>query len=137
MKLEFNLNPAIPVMEIMDSMQLDSNQTIAHMKVDDVDLTLEIRGDVRVQWNPEPNGPYEKGQVYKNASDFPEELLKVFAEHKDVSIMRNINVVDNNWFEIFVEKHGETIDSIVADIPSLRPVVVFRSLWQTYLDYKD
>lgn len=137
MKLEFNLNPAIPVMEIKDSMQLDSNQTIAHMKVDDIDLTLEVRGDVRVQWNPEPSGPYEKGQVYKHASDFPEELLKVFAEHKDVSIMRNINVVDNNWFEIFVEKHGETIDSIVADIPSLRPVVIFRSLWQTYLDYKD
>lgn len=137
MKLEFNLNPAIPVMEIKDSMQLDSNQTVAHLKVEDFDLTLEVRGDVRVVWNPDPNGSYKKGEVYKHASDFPEELMKVFAEGKDTAEMKNIFIDDNNWFEVFIERGGETIDSIVADIWSFTPDEIFKCLWETYNDYKD
>lgn len=107
--------------EIHDSMQLDSGQIIAELENDLLSITLEVRGQVRVLWNPDPDGEPHHGSVYKCASQFPEELMKVFAEGR-AGDMKNIFVDDNNWFEVFVEDkqenqviHCETVDAEEMD----------------------
>lgn len=136
MNLNFHLNPKIDMEKIKDSMQLDSNQTIAHLKVDDWDITLEVKGDVRVQWNPDPKGDPGDGKVYRHASDFPDELKKLFEQGYYPDGVPNLYVDDNNWFEVFVEKNGRFVDSDVVDAEESSPADLFSMLYDTYLIYK-
>lgn len=96
----------IDLEDIHDSMQLDSGQVVAELKNELLSITLEVRGQVRVLWNPDPDGEPHDGSVYKCASQFPEELMKIFAEGR-AGDMDNIFVDDNNWFEVFVEDKQE------------------------------
>lgn len=126
MDLQFHINDSIPLDKIYDSMQLDSNQTIAHLKIDGYDITLEVKGHVRVVY---------KDQVYKHASDFPNELLQLFAEQK-AGDCPDLFVDDNNWFEVFIEKDGVFMSSEVADFCGLDVPSIFSYLYETYEDFK-
>ena len=85
----------IDISDINDSMELDSGLTIATLKGDKYDLELMTQGYVRVIY---------KDSVYTYASGMPKELLKMFHDGK---ITEDVNVVENNWYELFVdEKNG-------------------------------
>lgn len=134
--LEFKINNNIPLKEIHSSMQLDSGQQIASLKAGDWKLSLEVRGEVRVLWNPDPSGDASDGQVYRSASQFPDELMEVFAKGYDTNGMPNIVIDDNNWFELFVDHKGKNIGCDVVVDEDLDPVKVFKYMLDTYLEYK-
>ncbi len=140
MKLTFNINPnpLIPPLDsIRDSMQLDSGLCIASLEADGWTVSLEVRGHVRVIYNPDPEGKAEDGDVYLHASDFPKELTEVFAEGKDINQMPNVFVDENNWFELFIEKDGKTVNCEVVDPDSLLPDSLFKMMYDTYVEYKE
>lgn len=132
MKLKFTLNRNVDYDTLTDSMQLDSGTELAKLTVDGFVIYLEVRGSVRVVWNPDPNG--RPTHVYKEASRFPEELMKVFKEGLDTSAMRNLRIDDNNWFEIFVDVNGENYSSEVVNLKNYNPDTIFCSLWAAYLE---
>lgn len=138
MKLKFTINPSIPIDKIINSMQLDSGQTIAELHVDNYSVTLEVHGEVRVLFNPDPHGNASDGDVYTCASQFPDELMKIFAEGIDYAEMKNIFVDDNNWLEVFLEKDGSFVNSYVRDTPdTLDPEEIFSELWNCYKANKE
>ena len=148
MNLTFNinLNPmGIPLASVRSSMQLDSGICLASLEVDGWKLYLEVRGDVRVDFNPDPKGSHEDGQVYRQASDFPPELARIFADGTDIYTLPNVYVDDNNWFELFVEKDGRFVNSDLVDEgcfcaepkgPAASPAAILGVMYDTYLAYK-
>jgi len=135
MKINFKTNPGIPFAEIRDSMQLDSNTVIATLEVGDYRLVLEVVGDVKVFWNPnEGRWDDRDSEMYKCASQMPDELLALFANGYDQR--KDLNVCNNNWFEAVVSYKGTIIYSDLADMDSLDPCDLFTSLWDMYLEFK-
>lgn len=130
MKIQFNYSLPIAPEEVADSMQFDSGQSLAELRYDGWLASLEVRGEVRVVWNPDPGGTTEGGTAYRHASDFPEDLMDVFAhpEKHDRESMQNLFVDDNNWFEVFVEKDGRFVESFVVDLKDYKPETVLETL---------
>ena len=135
MNLEFHLNPHIDLRNINDSMELDSGQTIAELKIDNLDFTLEVRGHVNVTYNPDSTKTHEGGDVYRCASDFPDELKKMFHDGK-TGDTPNVYVDENNWFEIFSEENGKYINSQLVDAEGCNPAEIFSMLWESYIEYQ-
>ena len=127
-------------------MQLDSGICLASLEVNGVLATIETRGEVRVLWNPDPNGNAEDGEVYRQPSDFPEELAKVFEERRNTAEMRNIYIDNNNWFEVFVFTKKKKVRSSrgnawdwtgyaeVTDPENFSPETLFDILYYAILD---
>ena len=116
-------------------MQLDSGQTIAHLEAGEYDVTLEVRGEVRVIWTPDPVNNPDNSSVYKHASDFPEELMKVFASGQGTADDKRIYVDDNNWFELFIDKGGRNVHYDLADAEGMNPFKIFGLLWEALEEY--
>lgn len=133
MKITFSTNKAIPFERIITSMQLDSGQILAHLKAGDYDVYLEVRGDVRVLWNPDPNGDYQDGEVYKTPSGFPDELMKIFETGVPTVDMKNIHIGEGNWFEVYANHKGRCIlTEDDFDIELRDPDEIFELLWKFY-----
>lgn len=138
MKVNFKINPGIPLEEIKDSMQLDSGQVIAKLEVGNYRLKLEVVGDVRVRWNSDPKKTWEDdgSELYKHASQMPDELLRIFSQNRPASDFPNLNVINNNWFEVIVYYKGHIVYSDLDDLEELDPCDIFTSLWDMYLEFK-
>lgn len=94
---------------IYDSMCYDSGTFISEYKEGNRWAYVAVQGEVRVYYKDE-------GTPYKYASRFPDELMEMFKTGKyDYDKM---NVVDNNWFEIFWGEDGKILDSDVFDVPT-------------------
>lgn len=138
MVLHFKNN--IDLSNIKDSMQLDSDQVVAELKTDNFIVTLEVKGLVTVLYNQDPNGDAEDGQVYNSASEFPPELMDIFAQGK-ANELPNICVNENNWFEAFVEFTNTNesarvlIDTELVDAEGLNVQEVFEMLYDIYKEY--
>ena len=134
MNLEFHLNPHIDLRKINDSMELDSGQTIAELRIDNLNFTLEVRGHVNITYTPNSDTTHEGGDVFRGASDFPEELLQMFHDGK-CGDAPNVYVDENNWFEVFIEENGRFVNSECVDAETMNPAEIFSMLWETYQDY--
>jgi hypothetical protein len=137
MRVNFKVNPGIPLEDIHDSMQLDSGTVIATLEAGDYRLKLEVEGEVKVYWNP--NGGRWDGhdsEMYKCASQMPDELLALFANGYDTG-RKDIEVCNNNWYEAIVSYKGMTVFSDLADMDGLNPSGIFTSLWDMYLEFKE
>ena len=93
----------IDMVNIPDSILLDSDQTIATLKLDDgTEATLEVRGEVQVKFRDE---------TYYSASEFPEELIERIKKNPGWwDCDDDIHIVFNNWFEIFYKDMSGVID---------------------------
>lgn len=93
---------------INDSMQLDSGQQVCHLAVEYKGKTIEVSvcvyGDVKV---------FYKDGMYKCANSFPQELLDYFAG-KRPDLAEEVNIIDNNWFELFFNDDPD--NGIVVDV---------------------
>ena len=140
MNLNFRLNPLIDFINLRSSMQLDSGTVIATLDVDDCTFTLKTIGLVRVVWNPDPSLTTEDPgtEVYKAPCQFPEALMKVFAECQDPSNMKNLFIDNCDWFGIVVHREGELLYSNdEVELPRCSPSDVFDILWREYLSFMD
>ena len=137
MNLNFHINPSIPLKKIHDSMQLDSGTVIAHLEVNKFDITLEVQGDVRVIWNPNPDESYEKGEVYRTPSSFPDELMRLFESGKYPVDMKNLYICDNNWFNLVVKKGDSIFTDELAECDALVPNEIFNLMWDAYIEARN
>lgn len=111
----------VDLSDINTSMELDSAQELARLYDGDMFATLDVRGDVRVNY---------EGKLYKTPSRFPEKLKKLFHDGKADS-KHGVEIAYNNWFELFVwkivkdDKGNEKLDftglSNVVDAEGMTP----------------
>ena len=131
--VEFNLFEDME--KIKDSMQFDSETTIATLKTDNHYLTLEVRGDVAVEFSEVPGDVYR--EVYHEPSEFPQALKDLIAGKTPVLYDGvkgaegagwyeddRLYVGLNNWFELFVwedDRCDKFVTSDVCDAEGLSP----------------
>lgn len=75
--------------ECIDSLLFD-DETIAQLNTKEYMVTIEVIGDIRL---------FFKGQLYKSAANYPDELVKLLKSGKAYE-NENLEICDNNWFEI-------------------------------------
>lgn len=94
--------------EINDSLLLPSGEVIADGKLaDGTSFQIWTQGHVRILW---------KGEIYKFAQDFPEDLIRAIRFRKP-SFARYGEVIENNWYELSVfDKRGNILYSDLLDI---------------------
>ena len=94
---ERRLQVFVPLADLKDSMLLDSGQEVLALKYKGYDVSVRVCGEVRVDY---------KDSRFASASKMPEELL---AKFRDGSAYDDpgVNIIDNNWFEAFIDKDGE------------------------------
>lgn len=137
----FSFNDNIPYKDISTSMQLDSRTEIAVLQQGGITLLIRVIGDVKVFYNPNPEGSWEDegAEMYKSACQFPDELWKLFGS-ENVNDLENLHVVNNNWFELTVYKKGQVIFSdVIEDIEGpecLDPSKLFTYLVDALSDIK-
>lgn len=111
------INPDINMSEIKDSMQLDSCQVIATLTdAYGIVTSIEVRGDVKVWWNPNGENPFE-GMYYCSPSDFPLALKEIIANNPYWYEDKRLYICENNWFEVFTWHNSlpYTCDSYTVD----------------------
>lgn len=99
-----------PLEECVNSLLFESGDDIATLKSDNgICVCIDVTGETKISYNDE---------VYRYARNFPAELTEAI---KDGSIeqMQDVEILDNNWFEVTVMKNGNVIDS---------------EIWETSLD---
>ena len=136
---ETNFDSWIDLTNIVDSMQLDSNQVVARMSCQDITATLEVRGSVSVWWN-EKAGDAEEGEHYTDPSEFPEKLKSLIANvaSEDGFWYQDprVHVYLNNWFELFVwEKDKPVPYAKCVDAEECRPYEVEEMLRDAIAEY--
>ncbi len=122
------INPDIDMRSIKDSMQLDSEQTIASLKSENSYVSIEVRGEVKVWYNE--NGPAEDGEYYIYPSQFPKGLKELIDNNPDWYVSPHIYISENNWFEIFAGKdeNDPMPTSDVIDIEGSTMQQLFKAL---------
>lgn len=147
--LAFNLNEDLT--NVSDSMQFDSEQTLATLEADNYLVTLEVRGDVKVWWNPDKNGNPDDGTYYNNPSEFPQELKDIIAGNKKIyrkdgdnvgmeylwTLDDRVYVSENNWFELFIfnGKEDSVPTSSLIDPEGCTPSQVFGIMYDALAEY--
>ena len=130
MKLEYE--SYIDLSGINDSMELDSGQIVAELKIKDdkpetdIKVTLEVQGHVKVYYND---------GMYKCASQMPEELFKLFHDGYESEAEAGLSVIENNWFEIFIEEPGRCLHSDVACPEGMNRVEILSMMIDVYKDF--
>lgn len=90
-------NSYIDLSDVNNSMELDSGQEVARFEKGKYVVTLEVRGDVKVQY---------RDCTYRCASNMPEELIQMFHDWKP-KYEEVADCIMNNWFEIFLWEKDE------------------------------
>lgn len=134
MTIEFYINDDIDMTKIADSMQLDSNQVIASMRIGDMEASIEVQGEVKIWWNEEGN-PFD-GEYYIYPSEFPEKLKELIAAgYTDDGLHWTLDprlyISENNWFEVF---YGTGTD--VVDVEGYTPAQLFEMLYYCLKEVK-
>lgn len=129
MEINFYINNSILLDTINDSMELDSGTTIADMNLSDKSdkwhLHIGVYGDVVVDY---------KDERYKSSSRMPEELIQLFHDG-NANSENGVEIIMNNWFEIFIDRNGVNLNSEVIDCIA-KPNELLIYLFETYLEYK-
>lgn len=124
---------------IVDSMQIDSGTRIAKLETDKYILSLDVVGDVRVFWNPDPNKSWRDhdSEEYRRPSDFPDELMQLFAEHRAYGL-ENLSIDNNNWFEATISKKstGEIVYEDVWDVENETSGSILDSMYDVINEYE-
>lgn len=139
----FWINPNYDMTQIVDSMQIDSEETIATMHAFGVKASLEVRGDVKIWWNPEKGKDPLDGKYYKYPSEFPEDLKNLIAkgvtnDDQHWSTDPRLYISENNWFEIFIGDENRGYDcSICVDVEGMTPDEIKDMLLDICKEYTD
>lgn len=85
-----------------NSLLFDSGTEICSYTKDGYTLSLEVAGDIRIINE-------ETGDIYKNYGHFPDDLISDLQAGK-LGEDDKYTVVDNNWFEFFLDYNGTPIE---------------------------
>ncbi len=81
----------------IDSMEFDSEQSVAELTINDIVVELRVVGDVRVVFNDDS---------WRTPSQFPDELKEIIRKGT-LGTDERVYVDMNNWFEMFIYKNDE------------------------------
>ncbi len=137
---------------IRDSMQMDSETTVATLKTKNHFISLEVRGEVGVDFRERPE---DESETYRTPSEFPQALKDLISgktviyredgnvegiEH-DWTLDDRIYVGFNNWFEVFVGQSENTLyssgQSKVVDAEGLSGNEILGMLLEIDKAYSD
>lgn len=96
--------------EITDSLLLDSGTNVAEGKTKDgYEFVIQTQGHVRVLW---------KGEIFKHATDFPDDLTEALKNHTFYDLgYPDTEVQENNWYELLIyDPNGKLLFSDLVDI---------------------
>ena len=135
----FSISDDVDFGRLVDSMQVDSGTVIATLEIDRFKVYVEVEGEVRVHYNEDPSVDVRESDdydVYRDPSNFPDGLMKFFNGSFNYAMQpKNVQVWDNNWFELCVEKDGELLWSDCVEMDSCTPKDFFDLLWDTYKEW--
>ena len=135
----FTFNLFYPLTGVRDSMQIDSGTRIAKLETDRYILSIDVVGDVRVLWNPDPDKSWkDKGtELYKSPCQFPDELMRLFAEGR-ADGLKNLEIGNNNWFEATLSEKstGTIVFEDVWDIEDETPGDILNSMCDVIAEYE-
>lgn len=120
----------------LDSMCYDSGIILASCDIDDFKISIEVRGEVNVDY---------KSETYRHASDMPKELLNGFMDDsysQDIflSLVDDIYIYQNNWYEVFIyDNEGMFLNSFVKDfIPEKENIGEYmKDVLKDFLDWNS
>lgn len=120
----------------LDSMCYDSGTIMAECDIDDYKISIEVRGEVNVEY---------KGETYRHASDMPKELLEGFRDESYsqdtfLGLVNDLYIYQNNWYEVFIcNDKGEFLDSFTDDfIPEKDEVNEYmKGVLEDYLEWLE
>lgn len=120
---------------IISSLQLDSGVEIAELSDDRFRITIEVIGEVRLLWSPNPKTAPR--QAYATPSQFPAELKEIIANELEGKETNTPIVEDSNWFEIVIEdKRDKNIIDTYETYPELMTSEqVEMCLWEAWSKY--
>ena len=105
-----NLELAVPLAECKDSLLFNHGDIIASLSSSNgILVQIGVVGDVRILY---------KDNVYRYPDNYPDEITKAlkdgtFGQMEYDGIVETIN---NNWFEVFVSKNNEPVNSDVWEM---------------------
>ena len=105
-----NLELAVPLAECKDSLLFNHGDIIASLSSSNgILVQIGVVGDVRILY---------KDNVYRYPDSYPDEITKAlkdgtFGQMEYDGIVETIN---NNWFEVFVSKNNEPVNSDVWEM---------------------
>lgn len=119
-----------------DSMCHNSGIEIAGAKGDSVYMTLEVCGEVSVDY---------EGATYHSFSAMPKELQSIFLNNQQVEseMAGEIYIGNNNWYELFYWEDGLERDFISSDVIDEIPEteeelkVFFEEYEMEYMNYQE
>lgn len=79
-----------------DSLLFDG-ETIARLETEEYAVTIEVIGDIRI---------FYRDNLYKCSANFPNELKEIIKNGK-VLEHSEVEIIDNNWFEIDVYERNK------------------------------
>lgn len=132
--VEVWFNPDYDMTKIKDSMQIDSGETICSLKIGNTEVTIEVRGDVRVEYNGK-DGSYD---VFRCPSEFPKFVKVGLTKEGSPFLYGNpeLTVWGNNWFEAFISVDGEYLPSTtLVDVEGYTKKELFDTMKDFYLEY--
>ncbi len=130
----FYVNPYINMETVTDSIELDSNETIASLEDNEIKATIEVVGDISVTWQPDIT---KDGKTYYSFREFPQEMKTLIRNNPYWYEDKRIYVNLNNWFELFVEdKTNNVYDSYIVDIEKYNKTQLYELLKESIEDYR-
>lgn len=94
-----------PLEECVDSLLFDHGTILASVKSDTgICVNITVVGEVRIRY---------KGNLYRHADTFPEELIDAIKRATRYSEIKDFSIDDGNWFEVQVWNGNDCIDADV------------------------
>ena len=90
---------------VTDSLLLGSGMEVCYGKVRNVEVSVKTQGRVHLVW---------KGRDYHFRNDFPKELVEILRNPANPKY-KKLEIIENNWFEEFVEMDGKLVSATVID----------------------
>ena len=105
-----NLELAVPLAECKDSLLFNHGDIIASLSSSNgILVQIGVVGDVRIVY---------KGDVYRYPDNYPDEITKALKDgtFSQMESDGTVEVINNNWFEVFVSKNDQPINSDVWEM---------------------
>lgn len=124
-----NIEINVPLTECYDSLLFDAGDIIATLESSNgVCASIVVRGEIRIAYQDE---------IYRYPSNYPDKLTQAIKDRTIGQLERDgiVEVLNNNWYEIIVEKNDEHICDDVWEM--VLNVVTDDKLRDEIIDYVE
>ena len=118
---------SLDMLNVRDSLQFDSNTTVARYKDGSYIAEINVVGDVRLFFNNE---------IYEIPSKFPIELKRII-ESGNVYSDNRVDVINNNWFELTYGRLNSDYCTTTVDVEGLSKQKIKELCATLISEYKE